>query len=207
MGGRIKAAREEKDLSQKAVATRSKWVDPDQKGISRTALIGYEAGTSRPGARELRILCQTLGVSANALLFGSENPFQTSHPAMEGLQTQTGNDLSQAVQIALVLASLKGLERDALTSLALSLAGRQLGDLRLSGLRMLGSLLLPEIEQALRGALPSNVDPNTSSLEDMANALSRHLGSNVGNDLRIEAGEVIGGTWLYQDPEVGSEKS
>ena len=89
-GARLKAARDKRQLSQTAVATRSKWADPEGKGISRTALIGYEAGTSRPGTRELRILCATLVVSPNQLLFGSEAPLQTAHVALEGLSESSG---------------------------------------------------------------------------------------------------------------------
>lgn len=207
LGHRIKAAREARELSQQGVATRSKWADPDGKGISRTALIGYEGGSSRPGARELRLLCQTLMVSPNKLLFGSELPFQTAHTAIEGLRADSGQELKQAVETALILAALKGHERDALMSLALSLAGRQLGDLRLSGLRMMGALILPEIEATLREGLAPGADPASMSLEDMAGATSRHAGSNLGNDLRIEDGEVVGGVSLYPDPEARANKS
>lgn len=47
----------------------------EQTGISRAVLFGYEAGRTRPGARELRLLCEALKVTPNRLLFGSEEPF------------------------------------------------------------------------------------------------------------------------------------
>jgi transcriptional regulator with XRE-family HTH domain len=45
-------------------------------GISRTVLIGYEAGRTSPGGREMRKLCDALRVSPNQLVYGTEQPFQ-----------------------------------------------------------------------------------------------------------------------------------
>jgi len=45
-------------------------------GISRTVLIGYEAGRTSPGAREIRKLCDALRVTANQLVYGTEQPFE-----------------------------------------------------------------------------------------------------------------------------------
>lgn len=45
-------------------------------GISRTVLIGYEAGRTNPGERELRRLCDALRVTPNQLLYGTDQPFQ-----------------------------------------------------------------------------------------------------------------------------------
>lgn len=193
IGQRLRDAREARNLSQLHVSTRSKWADPTGKGISRTALIGYEAGTSRPGTRELRILCETLNVSPNRLIFGTDSPSQaTQHSAMQGM-TQPGG-LAQAIELALVLALLKGHERDALVSLALSLAGRGIGDLRLGGLRMTARLIAPAIERELNLAA-------TPDLEAAMVELSKGTGANFGNDVQLEEGEVVGGTWLYPDPD------
>ena len=196
---RLKEAREGRQLTQQAVATRSKWADPDGKGISRTALIGYEAGTSRPGARELRILCQTLVVSPNKLLFGTEAPVRTTHTALEGLDDHKPS-LRQAVELAFVLAALKGHERDALTSLALSLAGRQLGDVRLSWLRTVATLSMDEIERALLKSLPGNADPKSMTLEQIAEVVSRGGGSNIGTNLQFDDDANAVGEWQYPDP-------
>lgn len=201
LGQRLKEAREARQLTQQGVATRSKWADPEEKGISRTAIIGYEAGTSRPGAREIRILCQTLSISANKLLFGSERPPSTAHPAMETLQQQNGADLRTAIELGFVLASLKGHERDALVSLALSLAGRQLGDVRLSGLRMMAKLSLPEVARVFEEAIADIEDISKLNLEQVADALSKQVGSNIGTNLQIEDELNIQGSWLYPDPD------
>ena len=199
-GARLKAARDKRQLSQTAVATRSKWADPEGKGISRTALIGYEAGTSRPGTRELRILCATLVVSPNQLLFGSEAPLQTAHVALEGLSESSGRGLRQAVELAFVLVSLKGHEREALMSLALSLAGRQLGDVRLSGLRSLAALAEPEIAAVVlpKGGGREDDEP----LDAIVERLSHQQGSNFGTNLLFAAdGKTPIGAPLYPDPD------
>ena len=44
-----------------------------ETGISKTVLHGYERGRTKPGAREIRLLCSALKVSPNQLLFGSED--------------------------------------------------------------------------------------------------------------------------------------
>lgn len=46
----------------------------DDVGISRTTIVRYESGENIPGGRELRILCDTLWIPANWLLFGVVDP-------------------------------------------------------------------------------------------------------------------------------------
>lgn len=48
-------------------------------GISKTVLHGYERARTKPGAREIRLLCAALRISPNLLILGSED-FQT-HPS------------------------------------------------------------------------------------------------------------------------------
>ncbi|WP_343602244.1 helix-turn-helix transcriptional regulator [Roseateles sp.] len=206
IGQRIREAREVKGFTQSAVSVRSKWVDPDKKGISRTALIGYEAGTSRPGTRELRIICETLQVSPNFLVFGAERPFEATHSALEGLKSPQST-VSEAIQVALVVMSLKDHEKGALLSLALSLAGRQLGDDRLSGLRALGMMWARDFETKIRETLRAKSDDELKQLtiEEVADLLSRQFGSNIGNKLKFEGGDIVGGEWLYPDPDPSKE--
>lgn len=47
-----------------------------QTGISRPVLFGYETGRTKPGAKELRLLSEALGVTPNRLLFGTDEPFK-----------------------------------------------------------------------------------------------------------------------------------
>lgn len=74
IGKRIKEARlrPENELSIEALSRLCKLVDPVRQGIARTTLVRYEAGDVLPGARELRILCDALGLSADWLIMGRE---------------------------------------------------------------------------------------------------------------------------------------
>lgn len=198
IGRRIREAREARGLTQQALSVRSKWMDHEQKGISRTAVIGYESGTSRPGTRELRMLCETLQVTPNHLIFGSEEPFQVLNAAREGM---TQHLLGDAVQLAFVLAALKGHERDALVSLTLALAGRQLGDVRLSGLRTTAMLVTPDIEAALK-KMAEGDDVAALTLEELVDRVSAGMVSTLGHRLKVDDdGNVVGGEWQYPDPK------
>ncbi|MBT0962056.1 helix-turn-helix domain-containing protein [Denitromonas iodatirespirans] len=45
-------------------------------GLSRTALHDYESGRTKPGARELLVICEHLEVTPNWLLCGTEEPMK-----------------------------------------------------------------------------------------------------------------------------------
>jgi len=64
----IKRAREAKELTISDLSRLT--------GISRPVLLGYEAGRTRPGSREIRLIAQALKVTPNRLLFGNEEPFE-----------------------------------------------------------------------------------------------------------------------------------
>ncbi|MCX7279319.1 MAG: helix-turn-helix transcriptional regulator [Burkholderiales bacterium] len=196
---RIKQARDERGFTQGAVANRTKMFDPDKRGISRTALIGYEQGTSNPGLREIRLLCEVLAVTPNWLIFGTDSAVGVSHTASELLKRQS-SQLAVVLRTALALTVLKGHEREALQSLVLSLVGRQLGDLRLSGLLSLSDLMEQAFFAQLK-AFSSNFD-ESKSLEEIAEAMSYQFRTNFGNKLKLdEEGDPIGGEWTYPDPK------
>ncbi len=198
-GQRIRAAREALNLTQSAVSTRSRMADEEGKGISRTALVGYENGSSRPGLREVRLLCLVLKVSANWLVFGTEEAYQATHAGLEAVKTV--NKLRDALRAGIAISALKGHERDALLSLALSLAGRQLGDLRLSGLLTFVGLISDELEAVMRKYLPEGSNPAT--LDELMDILSEGLESNHGTRLHLdEGGGPATGEWTYPDPKV-----
>lgn len=69
---RLKRAEIAGGLTVEDLSKICKEFDPEGKGISRLALSRYEAGKFIPGARELRILCEALGVSPNWLLLGTD---------------------------------------------------------------------------------------------------------------------------------------
>ena len=203
IGKRIRDARDAKGLTQSQVSVRSKWSDPDGKGISRTALIGYEAGTSRPGTRELRILCETLHVTPNQLIYGTEHPFQASHVALEGLRHKR-RAVSVAMQVAFLVMALKDHEKDALLSLALSLGGHTLGDARLAGLRAMAGLLTNDLIGTFREYFAdlSDEEFQALSMEELAQLMSKGLAASVGTKFQFdEDGEIVGGEQQYPDPE------
>jgi transcriptional regulator with XRE-family HTH domain len=122
IGSRIRSARESKGFSQTAVATRSKLVDPNQRGIARTVLVGYESGQFKPGAREIRILCEVLAVTPNWLIYGEDSGYGVKQASMEAVRKMT---LFRHLELHLLFL-LKTHERGAFSSLVLSMAGREL---------------------------------------------------------------------------------
>lgn len=77
-------------------------------GISRSVLFGYEAGRTKPGAREIRLLCEALQVSPNKLLFGVEEPFKP-RPGLRSFVKMRGSPmgvLAATFLIPLLFASL-----------------------------------------------------------------------------------------------------
>lgn len=75
LGTRLQQAREEKGLTQGELSARTKVADLDGKGLSRAVISLYEAGTNRPGPRELRLLCEVLRITPSFLIYGREDPF------------------------------------------------------------------------------------------------------------------------------------
>ena len=76
VGERIKEARQRPayDLSIEALSRLCREYDVQGQGITATTLLRYEQGKVKPGAREIRILCSALDISADWLVFGAENP-------------------------------------------------------------------------------------------------------------------------------------
>lgn len=70
IGDRIKTKRADLGLNFEELSRLCKEYDAAGDGIAPNTLLRYESGKFKPGARELRILCDTLDVSANWLLLG-----------------------------------------------------------------------------------------------------------------------------------------
>lgn len=96
IGIRLKAARETKGLSQSDLHNKT--------GLSRTVLINYEAGRHKPGARELRLLCDALEVSPNQLIYGTEEP----HSRTTGLADTILNMGQAAIAPTILIAPMLG---------------------------------------------------------------------------------------------------
>jgi len=204
IGGRIRAAREAKGYSQTHLADYTKEVDPVRKGVHRTVLVGYEAGSTRPGAREIRILCEALSVTPNWLIYGSNFAGGTEQAAMEGVRK---NGLFAAIRLALAISVLKPHERDALQSLALSMAGRELGDRKLSILFALGAgFAMPGFEHMVEAC---KLDPKElmgktiAEVLDIMLAMHDEMPVEWANNLKFgEDGKgPVTGEWLYPEPK------
>ena len=195
IGDRVRSAREARGLSQTALAARTKMVDGTGKGVARTVLVGYEAGTFRPGAREIRLICQALSITPNWLILGAE--VASTQASMETVRSR---DWTAAVRLAMAISILKTHERAAFQSLVLSMAGRQLGDMKLSALLTTGSMIaratLPEL------AAFFGEDLGDEQLETLVQRCAEGLATNMGNKLQLdeEGGDVVGGEWLYPEP-------
>jgi len=85
IGERIRKRRAEiqDGLSVEDLSRLSRLVDHGEQGVSKASLHRYESGQAMPGAREIRILCEALDVSANWLLLGAES--KAMHPKTSAL--------------------------------------------------------------------------------------------------------------------------
>lgn len=196
IGDRIRAAREARGLSQTALAARTQMADSTGKGVGRTVLFGYESGKFRPGAREIRLICQALSVTPNWLILGDEAA--STQASMELVRQR---DWIAAVRLAMAISILKPHERAGFQSLVLSLAGRQLGDMRLSSLLTMGSMVARHTMPELKAWFGEDMDEVT--LDALLLRASDGMNTNVGNKLLLDPdeGDIVGGEWLYADPD------
>lgn len=107
----LKASREARGLSISQLHSYT--------GIARTALHDYEAGRYKPGANEIRKLCDALGITPNKLLTGRETP-QTEPTPMERV-FGSGSENVQATKAATLLLMLPLDEREAFFKLIMGL--------------------------------------------------------------------------------------
>ena len=97
IGKRIAASRKKAGLSQEALA--------EKLGVSRQAVSRWETGETMPELEKCIALCRALGVSADLLLLGEEQP-----AAPGGAQTETDEAARRRVKtrfrIAVILSVL-----------------------------------------------------------------------------------------------------
>lgn len=91
-------------------------------GISRTVLLGYERGRTKPGAREIRLLSKALKVTPNRLLFGTDEPFDSRASFQHLLAVRKSPGLILASMLPLMPMILSTLT-DEETSAILTLIG------------------------------------------------------------------------------------
>lgn len=97
----IKKAREEQGLSISELGRVT--------GISRTVLFGYEAGRTRPGAREIRLICSALRVSPNKLIFGTEQPFEERKGLASLIPLASSNPMAGAAMMMMIVPAIAAL--------------------------------------------------------------------------------------------------
>lgn len=93
-----------------------------KSGLSLSAIKAYETGRNMPGARELRELCNALQVSPNKLLFGKELPFEPRTVMDQLTYGEPENEAVARVRAMMLFCLLASDEREAIFTLARSLA-------------------------------------------------------------------------------------
>lgn len=102
-------------------------------GISRSVLFGYENGRTKPGAREIRLLCDALKVTPNRLIYGADDtPFEAgTSPFPEWLEFDSED--YGTVNATVLMRMLSKEERSALFTLAYSILEARRGKQELEG--------------------------------------------------------------------------
>lgn len=122
-------------------------------GISRSVLFGYENGRTKPGAREIRLLCDALKVSPTRLIYGSDDaPFEVgSSPFPDWLEFDS-NDIG-TVNTTILMKMLSKEDRLALLTLAHSILearhGRQELEKAFLAVKMIGQVIKETDRDAL----------------------------------------------------------
>lgn len=180
IGKRIADARNGLGWSQQALHTRTKLTDPEGMGISRAVLSLYETGTNKPGAREIRLLCDTLKVSPNWLLYGSESPARAIQPSTDFLR---GSEIEISARLAFAMLALDATERDSLAQLVFSILTKKMGDIRLSSLMMAATLLSSDLTREITNNVGQ--DANNLPLVEIIDRYIQSMGdstyTNYGN--------------------------
>lgn len=134
-----------------------------------------------PGSRELRDLCQALSISPNKLLFGTELPFVNLPPLEDLTKDLNEVDHVAATKILALLAMLSSDERNAVMTLAKSIAVARLGESEVRN--QLGAYtftvgifreMVNHTSAAMKAGKP--VDPDAFA-KDVENFADRNFGS------------------------------
>lgn len=146
---RLRIVRERLGLTQAEFALRTKDHDPEGRGVSRTVLVGYESGKFKPGARELRAICDAFKVTPQWLLYGSEATDGSSSAPPVSELTADPPDTVSVFTIALSLMTLKPHERQAIVSLVHALSSARKGRPAQQAIEMLAWHMAVDAEERL----------------------------------------------------------
>lgn len=108
LGSRVRSIRESLGLTHDGLSNLTKLSDAEGRGISRTTIRGYELGTYKPGAREIRILSLALRKSPSWLLFGETAPSPTD---ANGTPSSTANSPARWAKLAFPVLAYSQLEQ------------------------------------------------------------------------------------------------
>lgn len=128
LGERLKVKRMEMKLTHDGLSDLTRVADVAGRGISRTTIRGYELGTYKPGAREIRILSKALKVSPTWLILGSD--------ASAGATSQAGRPQedrprwSERVLLAISYGGLAAEEQRIVRELVESMYRARVGELK-----------------------------------------------------------------------------
>lgn len=128
-------------------------------GVSRTVLIGYESGRTKPGAREIRLICDALKITPNRLLYGKEDPFsKKEHPWADVIES----DDKAAIRLTMLYKMLAHDERAAIVTIIHSLLEARHGKAKIEEVTEVFRALeewTPELMEDMGDAIEKVVTP------------------------------------------------
>lgn len=149
-------------------------------GISRDTIKGYETGRSMPGSRELRVLCEALGISANRALWGRED-FQEAVGPLRGRVVQpAARQLTQQMMLIMLVQLLSQEEVGALFTLMEPLAigrhGRKKVEEAMAALDIIGQEVGDDVQKATESALSVLTEERIAEISAKVDAAARRRG-------------------------------
>lgn len=142
--------------------------------ISRTVIQGYESGKYKPGTRELKLLCETLRITPNRLIFGTETPFEEKGK----LAKLVGDEKSahQTVALSILFQMLTAVEKEAFINLMQSILEGRIGKAKIDETLAALDTLAEEVGGKAEGieAAIESVFPN-EEIEKMGQAVEEKL--------------------------------
>ncbi len=152
LGERVKAVREGLGLNHDGLSNLTKLADVEGRGISRTSIRGYELGTYKPGARELRILSLALKRSPSWLVFGKEDALASDGGAGD-LNDRKPAPAARWFDLAFPLLAFSQLAQDEkrqLVGLVETLLRLKIGEVRFRSMRAFLEDFLDALQDAAR---------------------------------------------------------
>lgn len=194
LGHRVKAKRLSLRLTHDGLSELSKMADLEGRGISRTSIRGYELGTYKPGAREIRILCAALHVSPSWLLFGGEDESPQSASMLSGDQGGTRARWADLVMPLIAYSQLAPAERKQVRDLVETLYRLQVGEIKFRPMKAFVEDFTDTIQDAVRDARELgtlNQDAMRAVLVDTAAAMRQKHGAAESELLLAMVGPLL----------------